>query len=320
MSAMMKRGSVALMLGVVLCSGLFANDNIMDTYFEGDELNRRIRTYIVNVSNLIPDSTTLQNVWSCPPGTLFGIGVNGSITLLERKLASSVLDGVEGFGGNHLDLSQFPEAIPFLPGLAFDMRVGVKRMDVGFTGMWLDENILADNVGTTFLGDGSHFSYRAFGLDLRYALVQESKDSPLVPAVTLQGGYYFTWMGFGISAGDTEKVSVDFRNDSILLAVQVSKNLPIITPFLGMKAIFSKTDSGFIWETHRPVMVKGEPYPDGVRYKSGGTDGDYYSYFQVYGGLGIDFLFEHLITVGGAYNVMTNHFGINLAARLVFNF
>jgi hypothetical protein len=321
-----KRVAAVSVLGLILCSGLFAqNTNILDTYFDGDELNRRVRNYAINVSNLIPDSTAISNVWSFAPkarGGWFGAGLNGSITLLDRKRVSSLIDDFEGFGGSHQDLSQFPEAIPFLPGAAVDLRVGINRMDIGLNGMWVDTDILMENLGTSFLGENSSFSYRSFGVDLRYAIVTDggkifSFSSPLLPALTVQAGYYFTWLGFGIESGN-EKVSVDFRNDSYLFALQTTYGfLPIITPYLGMKLIISKTDSGFSWETDRPVRVKGVEYPWGARYNSGGIDGETFSYFQLYGGFGISFLLEHIITLGVVYNVSTNHFGINMAIRYI---
>jgi hypothetical protein len=324
---MSKRKAVSvLILGFFLSYGLYAQD-IMDQYFEGDDLNRNIRNYIINVSNLIPDSPTLQNVWSYPPssGVFFGAGLNASITILDRsKLVKNLTSDAGSFTATH-DLAQFPTTIPYLPGTAFDIRAGVNRMDLGICGMWLDDNIVANYVGS-FLGEGSHFTYRMGGVDLRYALVRDGerifgldyKYAQFIPAVTLQGGYYFTWLGFGIESGvNTEKVGVQFRNDTYMLAVQLSKSLPLLKPYFGAKAIFSKTDSAFEWETERPVALKGMEYPDGLQYKSGGEGGAVKGYFQFYGGLGLTFIFPHIITIGGAYNVVTRHFGINAAVRII---
>jgi len=327
----LKRIIMALVFGLILCTGLFAQ-NILDTYFDGDELNRRIRNYTINVSNLIPDSTTISNVWSLPPsaGGMYGVGMNGSVTLLDRKKVSSLIDAVDGFGGSHKDLSQFPEAIPFLPGAAVDGRAGFANFDVGLCGMWVDSDILLEEMGTSFLGDGSNFSYRSFGFDVRTVLIRERSTNILfnlvtipssvamfLPTVTLQVGYYFTWLGFGIESGN-EKVNVDFRNDSYLIALQASYAfLPVITPYFGMRIIISKTDYGFSWETDRPVMVKGNTYPDGARYNSGGVSGDTFTYFQLSAGVGISVLYPHLVTLGFVYNVVTNHFGINLGVRYI---
>jgi len=325
-----KRVAAAFVVGLVLCTGLFAQD-IMDQYFDGDLLSQQIRSYITNVSNLMPDSTTMQNVWSYVPGsatrTFGGLGLNGSVTFLEQRMASKIVESAQQFGGSHMDLSKFPESIPFLPGIAIDLRGGVGFFDIGVTGMWIDDELISEYAGVSFLGEGSHLAFRSIGVDLRYTFIRDGQSrlfnvvtvpAGLMPAVTFQAGYCFTWMQFGVEAGDTEKVKVDFRNDSIFLALQLTKKLPIpITPYFGMKMIFSKTDSGFTWETHRPVVAKGEPYTSGAIYNSGVNEGDFYTYLQLYGGIGIDLMFPHLITVGGAYNVVTEHFGINLSVRLL---
>jgi len=323
----LKRFTAAFVLGLILCGGLFAQD-IMEEYFEGDLLNDQIRAYISNVSNLMPDSTTMQNVWSYSPktpGFFSGYGLNGSVTLLDRKLTSKILEGAQQFGGSQYDLSKFPETIPFMPGFALDARGGFGYFDVGVTGMWLDDNMVSEYLGVGFLGEGSHIFYRSIGIDLRYTLIRDGENrlfkkipvpGVFMPSVTAQFGYCFTWMQFGIEAGDTEKVNVDFRNDSFFLALQVSKKLPILlTPYFGLKLIFSKTDSGFKWETHRPVLINGDPYNSGAIYNSGVKEGDFYTYFQIYGGFGIDLLYPHFITAGFAYNVVTEHFGINVSVR-----
>jgi len=312
-----KRAAVVFAFGICLIQGLFAQPNVMKPYFVGDDLNQSIRSYIVNVSNLIPDSATLQNVWARPPRPtgFFGFGVNGSVTFLERKLIANAVNNSGSFGGKHNDLSQFPTTIPYLPGTAIDLRGGTKNFDLGISGMWMDDNLLSNALGTPFLGDSSHFTYRMLGLDMRYAVLGDKKGTP-IPSVTVQAGYYFTWLGFGIDAG-SEKVDVQFRNDTYLLAVEASKDLFIVKPYLGAKLLLSKTDSGFSWDTDRQVTLKGVEYPFGVSYNSGGNAGDLKAYFQIYGGVGLTIIFPYLITLGGAYNVVTNHFGINLAVRLV---
>ncbi len=319
-----KKLSMAALIGVFLASsGLFAAD-IMNTHFDGDALNTRLGRYITNVSNLIPDSTSLQNVWSLAPetnGPWFGAGFNASFTFYAQKDVSRLTKDANSFTSSR-NLADFPEAIPYLPGIALDFRAGISRLDVGFCFMWIDDDAFSEGMGT-FLGEGNHFSYRMLGVDLRYVLVKDGQalfgiGRGLWPAVTLQGGYYFTWLGFGISAGDKERVNAQFRNDTLFFSLQLSKKLPIITPYLGMKLIFSKTDSEFDWETHRPVVAKGKLYPGGAHYYSGIDEGEFYTYFQFSGGLGISIIFPHVITIGGVYNVVTNHFGINLSVRAIF--
>jgi len=293
----------------------------MDQYFDAIILNGQIDRLVTNVSNLLPDSTTLQNVWSlapCDSGYWYGGGINGSISWLEMTQVSRVLDGVGEFAQNH-NITRFPDNIPFLPGVAFDVRFGRKLMDVGFTGMWLDQNILMDNIGTTFLGDGSHFSYRQIGFDFRRTIIKEDRSKPIIPTIYALGGYYFTWINFGIAAG-SEWVETEFVNDSFFLGLQLSSEqwqIAFFTPYAGVKAIVSKTFSAYEWQTQRPVMINDDVYLNGANYVSGGKEGDFFLYCQIYGGVGISFAFPHIGTFGVSYNPVTDHFSVNIAARMI---
>jgi len=319
--------SLAVLIGVFLGTGVFADDFIdMNTAFDGDLLNTRIGKYVTNVSNLIPDSPTLQNVWSYVPTGRgwFGFGLNASLAFYDQKDVAKIAGNASEFTTTR-DLAEFPESIPFLPGVAIDLRAGTGRFDVGIVGMWIDENTLAEYIGG-FLGEGNHFYYRMLGADVRYVLIKDGQrnfgiSSPFWPDVTLQGGYYFTWVGFGISAGSTENVNAQFRNDTVFFSAQVSKNLPLLTPYIGMKLLFSTTDSEYDWQTERPVKVtykgKLELYPDGAQFLAATKQGETLAYFQFYGGVGINILPILPITVGAAYNVVTKHFAVNVAVRMV---
>jgi hypothetical protein len=145
-----------------------------------------------------------------------------------------------------------------------------------------------------------------------------------MPAITLQAGYYFTWMslGFANSMEASEKISMDFRNDSYFAAIQISKDVVpyLLTLFVGTKVIRSFTVSEFGWESFRPTTFGDrdqDNFPTGVKYHSGTNIGDTNTYLHFYGGLGLSFGFPHLATVGFSYNIHSQHFAINAAVRLV---
>ena len=315
---------MALVIGMFFCGALFG-DNIMDIYFNGDELNSRINSYINNVASLVPDTSTLQNVWSIAPkgDHFFGGGVNGSIAFLEQSKVGGL---TEAFGADNIDLTQFPDGIPYLPCVSFDARIGLYDFDFGISGTWLDEGILAEN-DIKFFGEGSSFALQSIGFDFRYTLpikglIKNEKYIDLLPLVTVHAGYFFTNLAFGITARDsgrTESVRVDLRNDSYLLGLHVSKDLLLgfLTPYAGVKMMLSKTDSEFSWNTNRPVIIKGQAYLNGVNYASAGNDGSVNVYSQVYVGLGITY-FSYLIAIGSAYTLGTNHFSINGSVRYIF--
>jgi len=317
--------AIALIMGVFLCCRLFAQTpgliDITNQNLNGDELNSLIGKYITNVSNLIPDSTTMQNVWAVSPdySGFWGVGANGSFTFSDKTQMARALDADRRFGGSNMDLSSFSEALPYLPALALDMRGGYRGFDIGLTGMYFTPDMF-EEVSNYVLGEGSIFTYGMGGIDLRYTYVPIIAGVVL-PNFTLQAGYFFTYMDFSFKSAQTEEVDINFRNDTYMAALQISKQIGpsafALIPFGGGKVLISKTNTGFSWETNRPVKLKGVDYPDGLGYHSGGMIGDHKMYFQVYGGLGIRFLFAD-VTAGVAYNVITEHFGVSASARARF--
>jgi len=312
----LKRAAVFLVLGGFMGGGLFAQVNNMG-HFDGNLLNQKIDGFIKSVSTLIPSSATMGNTWSYVPGKKlwYGFGMNGSLAFRDRRDDGNISKDMKTFGADNLDLTTFPDLIPLLPGLTLDARFGFKRFDIGVTGMWLDNNSLADNYGATFLGEGSRFAYRTFGADVRVAALLEKK---FIPNITVQAGYYFTYLGFGFES-ESEYVDIKFVNDTMLIGVQVTyeKLVPFISPFLGFKTILYKTQSAYEWQTQRPVIMNGVLNIPGVNYTSGPNDTRFYTYLQIYGGLGVSLGLPHLFTASLAYNVITNHFAVNFALRAI---
>ena len=323
---MLKKQRLAvIILGFVFAAGLnpgglFAQNNVMDLYFNGNDLNNRINSYIRNVSSLIPDTTTLQNVWHIVPagGFYLGAGMNANAAFFNRSMVGSFLEGSSAFGADNIDLAQFPDGVPFLPGAGFDVRAGFDQFDIGLTGTWLDKAILSE-ADVRLFGEGSDFTLQSFGIDIRYTL-KLPVLTDVFPYFTFQLGYFYTGYNFGVttkSSGKNESVKVNFRNDSYLLGVQVSKDLlfSMFTPYAGAKFIISKTDSDYEWYTNRPVLINGVPYLNGARYFSKSNNGDVEVYGQIYAGIGIYLINVATFTIGGAYTIGTNHFSITGSMR-----
>lgn len=316
----------SLIMGVLMCGRLFAGDIGEVGYFNGYELNNSINNYISSVSGLIPDITTLQNVWAYTPGAgggkfWLGAGFNGYVSFLDK---GSQRSGGDKFGADNLDLTQFPNGVPYLPGIAFDLRGGFGSIDFGVCGMWVDESAFSEG-DAAFFGSGSSFALRGIGLDVRYRVL---KAGVLWPSVTVQAGYYYTMHRFGItaeSAGNRESAKVEFRNDTYLIGAQIAKGFlaNIFTPYLGLKLIISKTDSEYEWHTNRAVVFNDNefPYLGGVSYYSAGNAGNVDFYGQIYAGIGLsltmDKLSNYMFVIGGAYTIGTNHFSLNAALRFM---
>jgi hypothetical protein len=322
---------------IFLGGGLFADEfDLIDTSLDGDQINGIINRYVTNISNLAPDSTTVQNVWSSPPGDfIFGVGLNASMTFASKKETSRIDRGGKGFGGGDIDLAQFPEGLEYLPALAIDIRGGLNwfdktnildRFDIGIAGMIVNSQWLP--ILQALMGEDADFTYGTVGIDARVAIIDGKGRllignlgegvSSYIPAVVFQAGYYFTFMESKFNTVNSEEVKVNFRTDSYAFSLQASKTFEIleITPYFGLKYIISATDTAFSWTTGRPVRVKGGEYPDGATYHSGDERRDPKSYFQIYGGAGIT-LSTYNFTMGFSYNAVTEHFGINAALRFL---
>jgi hypothetical protein len=300
----------------------------------------------------MPDSTTVQNVWSRPPSQemAWSLGANFSWTWADLKDMSKSSDN--GFGGRNIDLTEFPEKWPYLPAIAVDLRFGIQDyswLDFGLAGMFVNPQWLP--VLQDLLGEDADFTYVTAGLDVRLAIFDErgrffitsvkpKKDvsnkverysySMLIPSLTFQTGYYFTFMKSAFTSAEKEEVDIGFRTDSYTFGLQLAwvlgdrysyiKNIgtgAFFSPYFGGKYIISATDTDFSWTTGRPVRVNGGEYPAGAKYYSGDMQGELQSYFQIYGGTGITLGFLNF-TVGLAYNVVTEHFGVTAALRSVF--
>jgi len=312
-----KRIAAVLVLGALFCAGLFAQ-----APFNGDEFNTQIKKYMDNISRLIPDSVTTQNIWSLPPSSrrgMWGLGLNGSITLANKSK-------VGGLGSSAIAFDGKQESIPFLPAFAVDLRGGWKYFDIGLTGMWVDTDMIEGL--SSIVGEGSYYAHRTLGFDARLALLSDGINSffglkvpgNFIPALTFQMGYYFTWMSLGFQGNeDTNYINMDFRNDAYFFALQVSKRfIGLLTPFVGLKLIISSTVTEYSWATDRIVQLKGREYLEGVQYNSGTDTRDTYSYLHLYGGLGVYIMGLMDLTLGMSVNLISGHFTATLALRVVF--
>ena len=323
---------VAVLFSVVfLCAGLFADDEAVYV-FQGDMLNAQLKKYVNNISRLIPDSVTTQNMWSYAPRNtkgMFGFGFNGSITLSKLSQLSQLGGSASGFGGAELSLENFPESIPFLPAFAVDIRGGGKYFDFGLTGMWVTTDMID---GLSSIVDGSYYAHRTIGIDFRLALLCDGVESffkipmklpgKFIPGLTLQAGYYFTWMSLGFPANmNTDEINMEFRNDAYFFTLQVSKTFGRIllgfTPFIGFKMIVSSTVSEYDWTSKQKVSFGDTVYEPGAKYTSGTDTRDTYTYLHLYGGVGIKYsMFD--FTLGLSYNLISNHLAVSASVRMIW--
>jgi hypothetical protein len=282
---------------------------------DGFIVDSKVAEYADNVSKLIPDVITMQNVWAGAPTKAgsFGLGVTANGAVFSMNKIDDAINGYDQFAGKAASLDNFPDSILFLPAAAGEMRISLPKIpiDIGLTGMGY-------NLGG-LIGSDSQYLFWTGGVDLRVDIVglfllRSSKDLWFIPRLTFIGGYYLSGMQFDFTANE-ENVWFDFKTDTYFLAVQITQNLKVIRFFGGVRAMGSGTNIQYGWETDKPIRFEGTTYEQGAKYTATVKQGDDFLYFQVYGGLS---LFGDFLTVGAMYNIMTQHVGVSASVRLRF--
>lgn len=308
------------------CSQVWAQNDQGPGLLDGDKVMERIDAFTANTSNLIPDSITLQNIWASGPinGGSLGLGATASMTFFNKKSLGNIPDATGDFAGAGANLEEFPTNIPFLPAASVDFRWGPRingfpaGFDFGLSGLYYDVSGV--------MPEGTQFVYWTAGIDMRISILQDGMFEGLAPSVFFIGGYFFNSLHWGFDAqwdgvfeGETrrydEYVNIDFRTGAYFGALQVSKRLfnDALIPYIGYKAIICERDTDFEWGTSRSVTFRGKAYTQGMEYRSAGENSGYKFYHEVYGGIGI---LKQFITVGAAYNFVTEHLGLNLSLKI----
>jgi hypothetical protein len=317
------RKEIAVLSLFLLGAGIALSAQSMD----GSIVNSKVAGYADNVSKLIPDVITMQNVWAGAPTKAgsFGLGVTANGAVFSMNKIDDALNGYNQFAGKAASLDSFPDSILFLPAGAGEMRISLPKIpiDIGLTGMGY-------NLGN-LIGSDSQYLFWTGGADIRVDVVglillpienraarsntqSAVKDFWLIPRLTLIGGYYLSGMRFDFTANG-ENVWFDFKTDTYFFGAQITENLKIIRLFGGVRVVGSGTNIQYGWETDKPIRFEGTIYAQGAAYTSPVKQGDDFLYFQVYGGLS---LFGDFLTAGAMYNIITQHVGVSASVRLRF--
>jgi hypothetical protein len=254
--------------------------------------------------DVIPNSQTQQNVYAEAwigklfPGFHFGVGVNAGVTALDitaLKEAALAL-GVDS-------VSDVNDTLVF-PTATADIRLGglILPFDVGVTAMMIDSSKI-DALEKAI--DPVAFDFFTLGFDLRYAL---SKGHGFIPKWSVGAGYYYTKGSVSVSNDDAE-AALDFKSSTVMLNTQISYKLLCLVPFVGARALVSKTNVDWSVRANWASILDNDDLVDVVKYGIlPQTFGDSTSgtgfYPQVYAGLGLDLLFLNF-TVSGSYDFVS---------------
>lgn len=261
-----------------------------------------------DLADVIPNSQTQQNVYAEAwigkifPGFHFGAGVNAGVSALD---VSTLKDAALALGVD--DVKDINDTLVF-PTITVDARLGgiILPFDIGVTAMSIDTSKM-DSVDKAI--DPVAIDFFTLGADIRYAIFQ---GGFMRPKWSVGAGFYYTKGGVDVD-DDTAKASLDFKSTTFMVNTQASIKLLCLVPFIGGRALFSKTSVDWKvnadWE--RIIAKESDTYYEGVAnaLKWGilpssfsGSSSGFSVYPQVFGGIGLDLLFLNL-TVSGSYDI-----------------
>ena len=261
-----------------------------------------------DLADVIPNSQTQQNVYAEAwigkifPGFHFGAGVNAGVSALD---VSTLKDAALALGVD--DVKDINDTLVF-PTITVDARLGgiILPFDIGVTAMSIDTSKM-DSVDKAI--DPVAIDFFTLGADIRYAIFQ---GGFMRPKWSVGAGFYYTKGGVDVD-DDTAKASLDFKSTTFMVNTQASIKLLCLVPFIGGRALFSKTSVD--WKVNADwasiIAKESDTYYEGVAdaLKWGilpssfsGSSSGFSVYPQMFGGIGLDLLFLNL-TVSGSYDI-----------------
>ena len=319
------------------------------------ELNVQICSITENIlsdfEQILPEANSLSGVQpDAFIGKLFpsvlphlSVGINASVTPVKsdfltnnvKQISSVVADMLAEVGATTgktfaFDFP-FPEQLPY-PAASVSARVGglVLPFDVGLWGITTGQIFHGKSIAGSPVFD---FDYTAFGADVRYAVLE---GLGVFPKISVGAGYQFVRQNIGIAFA--KDVAIDFEDDdgnkyhgdgrmdsgfnlkvdthTIFGQIQVSKTLLIVTPYLGLKALFTTSNSAYDWKYECSLNeTKINALSDGASKSYTHSFSEVGIQTQIFGGLSLNLaIFQ--TSFNAAYNfsskMFTGSLGMNL--------
>lgn len=300
-------------------------NSMTSTGFSYSSLSTGLNDFCDALSDSIPNSQSLQNVWAESwighifPGLHIGGGLNvgaASLDVSALKSAASSLD-LDG-------ASDIPSTLAF-PTVAADLRVGgfILPFDVGLSFMTLSP---FESLIDSALGDAPiNFSYYSIGGDVRYAII---KGMPFGFKVSGLGGLYYTSGDVNLKASESSSsAALDFSATTFYLGAQASAKFLILVPFAGTRLMFTSSDVNWtVTPDWMSLLNSNATGPTETALLSllpskfsGGSENGFFDHIrpQIYGGLGLD-LFLLNVTAVASYDFLSDVFGAALNLRLAW--
>ncbi len=263
-----------------------------------------LASFMSDINASAPDAAIVGTSWSdayigklvgIPPH--FGVGVSTGVTRFD---ASGLSDAIKETG------STAPSSDLVLPTFAVEARIGgfILPFDMGIRFALLPENLVSAIVRDVSV------SYLNFGVDARYAIVEEKLAKP---DISIGLGYYHMEgsVGYSFKASElanvsvpsgydsTEDLDLNFATNVFDVKAQVSKNFLVFTPYAGAGLYYARSSADY-----RLASVKDSASDSEIG-------------LRCYGGTSIN-LFAFRTDIGAMYNFLSENWGLNVGMRLQF--
>lgn len=233
------------------------------------------------LNDTLPNAAVQQNIYadawigklfpSAPPH--LGAGIEFGVTKFDLSPLREVTKAFE--------ISGVPSSFIF-PTVSLNTRVGglVLPFDVGISFMSFDTSRI-------FPIDGFGIKYFNIGGDFRWAILD---GEGVLPQVSVGLGFYYT-SGKIYYKQDEFKASLEYAIKTLFFQAQVSKTFLFVTPYAGLRAIFSSSTTDWDWKISSELANSITSYIDTETSASGKRTTSFSDSFipQIYGGAGLNF-------------------------------
>ncbi len=249
-------------------------------------VNEGMDDFAKQLSVAVPQAATQQNVWadayigkafpSVPPHV--GGGFNLGLTHIDT---TGIASAAKALNIDNVENSYY------FPTFTADIRIGGILLPFDFdiavmkTGKISTDKIPGANLDVDFL---------TVGADFRYAVI----DGGLVmPKLSVGMGYFYNQGSFGCDS-NYAKANVDYKIHTMYAQVQLSKQILMLTPFVGLRGLVSKHENDWSWDIKDQTAVEAMTLVGKPTGGAGSVKSDLFDFNavqpQIYAGLGVSFL------------------------------
>lgn len=248
-------GTIVSTLFCVYAADWFDPFKDVDSVFNStiSNIENNVEDFSKDFSFSMPMSSSQQNIWadayigkifpSVP--VHFGFGVNASATKIDTSGLAKV--------AKIFDIDDIKNSY-YLPYASFDLRVGGVFLPFDLGIMFTKFGPFDANTN----GMSLNIDLLTVGFDLRYAILE---GNLILPKWSVGLGYIYNKGSLGFGNNDVD-VDFDYKMQTMFVETQVSKTIFIFTPFVGIKALVTKSNTNYDWK------LKGSVYNTVAAYNT----------------------------------------------------